>query len=236
MHIRQPLLLTGLLALMLSGCISLEFTQKVERNGDSVITETMDLSALLSAGGEYSLGESDLSGACANLTAQEPGLNCTAEGGIVTLSKRISAAEGGYLFNRTSEFPYAIYTLEIHRVPQFVESSSMTSASADALDSDFESPSARMAANTLRAAGASVKYSVEMPGEIISAENGEMVAGEGGRMRAEYDIVSLMSEGKFIVVRSREYDVAMLALAAGAAALLIGGLVVAFVLLKAMKR
>jgi len=236
MYASHYALLLGLMAMLISGCVSLDFRQKVERNGDSVFTESIDLSTLLSAGSQYGADEAVLSKTCENITAKDSAINCSYDGGVITISKKVAAQDGGYMFNRSSEFPYVVYTLEVRKVPQFVESDTFSSAPAGATDTDFKSPSAKLTAATMKTAGASISYKVEMPGELVSAENGDIVKNEDGIAYAEYDVLGLMSEGEYIVVKSREYDVLMLGIAAGAAVLLIGGIAVAIVLMKAMKR
>ena len=237
MNARLLMLAIGLLGILSTGCISLDFTQNVARSGDSVLTESMDLSALLAAGSQYASMGGQLSEACDNITAADSTINCSYDSGVLTLSKPLKASDGQYIFNRTSQFPDVIYTLEVRKIPQVADPGSLGSGSSGvATDSDFKSQDAKLTSSTLKAAGASMTYSIYMPGKIISAENGKISRGEDGIEYAEYDVLDLMGEGEYMVVRSKELDLPLVAIAAGAGALLIGGIVVALVLLKVMRK
>jgi hypothetical protein len=236
MEIRYILLGLCMAALLFSGCVSLEYAQKVDRNGNSVITETIDMSVLLSAGSQYEGASEQLAGVCDNITQEEPGANCTYSEGVLTISKAVLLSEKQYTFTKSSEFPNTVYTLEIHKLPEVVKSDVLSSGDSAQTDTDFKSSAAKMSASTLKTAGATLTYTVEMPGEIESAENGNVVSDKSGRKVAQYDVIGLMSDGKYIIVRSKELDMPLIAMIGGALVLLVGGLVVAFVLLKAMKK
>lgn len=235
METRQIILGLCLSALLFSGCVSLEYYQKVDREGNSLITETIDMSALLSAGSPYEGASEQLAGVCGNITAEDAGADCTYGDGVLTISKAVPLSEKQYTFTRSSEFPNTVYTLEIHRLPEVIESDTLASGASTQTDMDLKSPPAKMSASTFRAAGANLTYVIEMPGDVVRAENGEIIAGPSGSKLARYDVLKLMSEGEYMVVQSRELDMPVLMIAGGAAVLLVGGLVVALVLLKAMK-
>ncbi len=183
----KPLLLIGLMAILLSGCITIDYNQKVDRDGGAVITQKMNFSGLLALGNGSSASMSDLSGVCENVTEGQSGIDCAYADGVVTLNKSVGADEGVYLFNRSSEFPYVIYTLEVRKAPQLVESEVSAQGGAGAgmpADTDFKDPSSKLAATTLRTAGAKMTYTVEMPGELMSAENGEIILEPAGNSPA----------------------------------------------------
>ncbi|MFH0884715.1 MAG: hypothetical protein V1861_03325 [Candidatus Micrarchaeota archaeon] len=238
MESRFVLLALGLAVLLFSGCISIDYTQKVDREGNSVITQNVDLSALLSANQDFASSESQLSGACSNISQSGNDSQCSYTSGVMTITKSVKASDNLYIFNKSSEFPYIIYTLEVRKVPQIASSEGLSSGagSAPQTDSDFKDPSAKLGAATLKAAGASMTYSVEMPGEITSAENGDLVTDESGKKIAKYDVLDLMTEGEYIVVKSKELDMVLLSIVGGGIVLLIGGIAVAVVLMKAMKK
>jgi len=238
MEIRSSIIALGLFALFLSGCISIDYTQKVDRDGNSVMTENVDLSALLSMNKDFASSESQLSGACENITKNGTVSQCSYDSGVMTITKSVKASDNLYIFNKTSEFPYTVYTLEVRRVPQIVSSEGLSSGagSAPQVDSDFKDPSSKLGAATLKAAGASMTYSVEMPGDIISAQDGEIVVDSYGKKTAKFDVLDLMSEGEYLVVKSKELDTMLLFAIGGGVVLLVGGIAVAFVLLKAMKK
>jgi hypothetical protein len=234
----RTLILSGLLALFLLGCVSIDYTQKLDRDGNSLITQKIDLSALIAYANQSGGSDSDLSTICANMTSGQPGVNCTYADGVVTLAKAVKATDGMYIFNKTSEFPYNIYTLEVRRLPEIVESESVPSGGLGgdtSTTSDFKSASSKTAAASLKTVGASISYTVEMPGEIVSAENGEMEGPEGKKV-AKYDVLGLMSDGEYIVVKSKELDLVSVGMAIVGIVVLVGAIVVAFVLFKASRK
>lgn len=230
------LLLIG--TLLSAGCITVELTHKVERNGDSFISERVDLSALLAAADKA--GEAaELPAACGNVSADDPSLSCNYAAGILTVNKSVRLSEGLYLFNRTSEFPYAFYTLEVRKLPQLINPDGLDSGDVQSMkpqsEAEFSDPASKLSAAALRTAGAKITYDVEMPGEIVSAEGGEVVE-QNGKKLARFDVVDLMSEGRNIVVVSKELDLLMVFGAAAAVALLVGGIAVIFVIATSRKR
>ncbi len=237
MELRTAFLFLGLSFILLLGCISIDYSQKVDRNGDSVITQVIDMSALTSLGSQYASASDQLSTVCQNLTKNDSSINCSYDSGVITVSKPVRAKDGQYNFTKQSAFPDVIYTLEVRKLPQVVDSGNVSSVgSAPQTDADFKNPSAKLGAASLKTAGVSMTYTIEMPGEIFSAENGEIVTDQSGRKSAKFDVLELMTDGEYIVVKSKELDLVMVAIAGGAVVLLVGGLAVAFVLLKAMKK
>lgn len=238
METRSLFLAIGFAALFLFGCISIDYTQKLDRDGNSVITETIDLSALLSAGSQYASASDSLSGVCLNITKGETDMNCTYSDGVINVSKPILLSDNQYSFSKSSEFPYTVYTLELRKLPEIIKSDGLSSNSGSdsQTDSDFKDPSAKLGASTLRTAGASLTYAVEMPGELISADNGEIVTDPSGKKTARYDVLDMMEDGNYIKVKSKELDMPLLALIGGGIVLLVGGIAVAVVLMKAMKK
>jgi hypothetical protein len=216
------LLIAGLmLSLLFAGCVKIEYEQILDRDGSSVITERLDLSALVALSEQY--GEkSDLASICVNITKGQSDIDCKYDEGIVTVKKSFKAGDG-YSFTRTSELPYTVYTLELRKLPDLFDSESLEGG-ADT-SSDFKGPKAKTAATTLKTAGAEVTYSVSMPGEIFLAKNGEIKSG-----KAEFDVLGMMSDGEYIIVKSREPDIVLIGGAAAVLVIVIGA--AAFFLLK----
>lgn len=235
----RTIITLGLLALFLFGCVSIDYTQKVGRDGNSVITQKIDMSALLAYEKQSGSAGSGLSSMCANVTRGQPDVNCTYSDGVIILTKMVKATDGLYTFTKTSEFPNNIYTLELRRLPELVESEDLPSGgmSGDvATAADFKSASAKSAATSLKTIGASISYTVDMPGEIVSAENGKIEVEADGKKVAKYDVLQLMTDGKYIIVKSSEFDIMTVGLVAGGIVLLVGAIVVAFVLFKASRK
>src|SRR4030095_2696624 len=191
-------------AILLFGCVEIGYHHKVERNGNSAITETIDLSGLLAM--SNSTGQP--ADVCINVTKGETDVKCTFKDGVLNVSRTFSETDGYYTFSKSSEFPNIIYTLEVRKLPPVVDQSA-GGTGAPALDADFKSPGSKVSSKTLDAAGAEISYEVEMPGEIYSAENGKIEDG-----KAVYNVLDLMDDGEYIVVRSRELDMQSLLLAA----------------------
>jgi hypothetical protein len=207
-------LLLPALCILLAGCISVEYDQAVHRDGSSLITENVDLNALLALS-----NVSQMASPCQNITGGED-VACTYSDGVLSLSQNFTADSGAYSFNRTFEFPYVIYTLEARRLPQLADTTAEATGSlagSTNVSGNFSSPSSRLAGPTLRAAGVQITYVIEMPGEIFEAQNGQVTDG-----RAKYDVLELMSKGKDIVVRSREPDLLALGLIGIAALAVLG--------------
>jgi len=209
----------GLLSILLLGCIDIEYNQDVDRSGNSVITEKINFTALIEASKEQNQTPPDYSSICINATKGRSDIYCAYEDGVVTVRKNFTEDDGNYVFEKSSEFPNIVYTLEVRRLPDLGNTDDLGQTDTSA---DFKSAEARNSAATLRAVAVKITYVVSMPGEIYSAENGKMVDGA-----AEFDVLERMSEGEYIVVKSRELDIVPLA-AIGLAILIAGGLVVFF--------
>lgn len=227
---RSKIVLFGLIALFLSGCVRLDISQKVDRDGSSLIIERIDLNQIDNSSRS---GIMDQVGTlCANMTAQ---MNCSIDNGIVTLTMTTKAEDGLYNFSKSSRFPDAIYTLRMNRLPAFFDNASLWEGLS--LSSDFNDPSSNFTATTLKTAKANITYTIEMPGELIEVENGELVVdNETGKRYARYDILELMSSGKPMVVRSKETDTLLIGSVGFTIVMLIGMIVVGLVLLKVMKQ
>jgi hypothetical protein len=214
----------ALLAILFAGCVNIDYQQVVDRDGGSVLTEKIDLSALIAMSQQYGSNESDFSTICINITKGQSSIDCRYDDGIITVKKSLKASDGQYTFTKSSELPYTVYTLEVRKLPNIVDTKDLEgSGTAGDTSVDFKSTQAKTAAATLKTAGAGMTYNVSMPGDIYSAEHGEIKGGQ-----AHFDVLELMSNGDYIVVKSHELDLvvvgaAVLALlvVAGAAAFLV---------------
>jgi hypothetical protein len=237
MHRRLMALGIVLALIIFSGCISVDVSQKVERDGSSFIIQRVDLGGLEGIAGFGAT--SPAPEICAKISQSDTAVGCVYDDDVITLNKTVKPSDGVYLFNRTSEFPYSIYTVEVRKAPAVISAGTASQAGlgSEAKDAtDFKDPSSKPTAAMLRAAGIRFMYMIDMPGELLSAENGEIVVDESGKRYARYDIIKLMSDGEYMVVRSKELDLPMVGLAVIAAALLLGGIVVGLVILKARKK
>ncbi|HSB47196.1 MAG TPA: hypothetical protein VLD37_04215 [Candidatus Bilamarchaeum sp.] len=199
-----------LLAVLFAGCISIHFDQAVDRDGNSAITQKIDLSTL--AGMEQQSG-SNLSDVCVNLTASRPDIECMVENDVVIMKRQFKASDGDYTFTRSSELPYIIYTLEIRKIPDLGKGLDTSEiAGAAPFDMDLKNPQMKKSALGAKMVGATMTYNISMPGEIFSAEHGQIKDGT-----AQFNLLEMMEDGNYLVVKSREPDLVVV----GAAALLV---------------
>jgi hypothetical protein len=225
----KSLILVGLIAFFFFGCVNITYNQKVDRDGNSIISEKIDLGPLLALSNQSASMASQMSDPCANLT--DAGVTCTYSNSTITITRAFKLSDGKYKFTKKSEFPNVVYTIELNELPTIINSSSSTSLGDAGTSGDFNSSSAKSAALTLSGMRTNITYIVEMPGEVYSAENGQIKNG-----KAEYDIVSLMSNGKNIIVKSKELDMMLLAIIGGSFVLLVGGVILVIVFMKASKK
>ena len=87
----------------------------------------------------------------------------------------------------------------------------------------------------MRLAEMDLYYVIEMPGEIMKAENGDLIVDEG-RTYAKYDVLQLMTDGEYMIVESKELDLVAIGIVLAAVGLLVGGIGVAIVLREAMEK
>jgi hypothetical protein len=218
---RNSILLTILALSLVFGCVTVEYDHKVDGAGDSVITQTIDMSALIALGEQSGAEPLDMSDMCENVTA---GVDCKvdSENSIITLSKSVKAGDGYYEFTKSAEFPNTFYTLEIDELPELMESDESTTVTTP---TKFTDSDAATSAAMLAAAGMEVTYVIEMPGEIYEAEHGKIKDN-----KAEYDVLELMEDGNTIEVKSQELDLLMVGILVVVVLVIIAA--VAFFLLK----
>src|SRR3989344_7544275 len=213
-------LFTILLALLLLGCITIQYVHKLERNGDSLLTMNANVSALEGMGnsmGESSAGsfEEQQAESCKEKIELDPGLTCTYADGILTVSKHLSASDGLYDFKTEKEFLKIRYTFTLDTLPDIDPSESDitggsgigTGQQAGDLNLPFTDPKSAEQAEQMKQF-LTITYVVEMPGTIVSAEGATEVM-EG---RATFDVLERMQSGEDIGVVSEEQDLTMLLL------------------------
>ncbi|MCX8205908.1 MAG: hypothetical protein N3H30_01630 [Candidatus Micrarchaeota archaeon] len=212
-----------LAVLVLAGCVDVFVRQEVMADGSSHVTNSIDLSHLPAPPTEGQLVD-----ACNSIEKEYAGVDCTTKGLVISLSKNVTPAEGGYAFSSEAQFPYKVYTLTIERVATLgAEKSGLAGDYAGQAEGGFQltGTEAKSAAQGMGLVGMRVYYTIKMPGEIVEAEGGNIVAGD----TVTYDVVKLMREGKGITVKSRELDLLPIAFILLAAA----GVAVFFIAKKA---
>lgn len=229
-------MLTLVIALIaFSGCVSVEVFHTLNRDGSSFVVQKMDFSNLPAMASVY--GSATPAEFCEKIMSDNPGLGCVFEGKTVWLNRTVSPDEGLYIFNKTMDFPYSIYRLEIRKTPVIVSAATSDELGKDAGEvSDFKDPSAKPTAAMLRLAEIKATYNIRMPGEIISVENGDLLMDDQGKAYARYDVLQLMTDGEYMIVESKELDLIAVGVVVAAAGLLVGGIGVALVLREAMAK
>jgi len=209
------ILLATFALILLFGCITMDYVQKVERNGDSEITVSADLSTFMSmmeSMGNASEGEDPEAGfqeSCAEAEQQDSSITCTYSDGTLILTKQTLLSEGLYEFESEGGLTSTRYTLTLRKLPDAAESmegslgdeSGTGESPTSGLELEFTDPKAQEQAEGMRSIFM-VTYAVEMPGTIVSAEGAEEIEGS----RATFDVLTMMENGQNIVVVSEETD------------------------------
>lgn len=202
--------------ILFAGCISVDIQQKVEKDGSSTITQKLDMTGLLAYAKSMSNGSSStdmdksMSEICVNVTKKDSTVICKTEGGVVTMTKKVTAADAGYEFSTGSRFPYTVYTFKTETMPQASSDSGIMGSAGGAISSKsskFTDAAMKSSAMMLKAANAKISYTIEMPGTITVAKNGEIVDG-----KASYNVLTLMENGEAVEVESQELDMVAVAI------------------------
>jgi hypothetical protein len=198
---------------LFSGCISINVHQKLERNGNSRVTESIDLANfrdyMKGMNGSFELSDASLKSACDNATAQDSAISCAYDtaSGTITYSKSMTPSEGGYSFRNESRFPYIVYTFSANSLPEAKPANFDTGTEGITVDRGleqklyFNQTDSKKSIDSLKKIGGSIEYQIEMPGEIIGARNGKIVNGT-----AVYDVFGLVNIQQGVVVESQELD------------------------------
>lgn len=191
---------------LLFGCIEVETYHKQNSDGSAEITQTMDLSGYVDTmismnqmnnGEELDLDElaESFDEACVNMT-DEMDVECTAnsEDWTITISGHIDAEDAFYEFEVKEEFLSKKYLLTVDELPDFGYNDDGQLGSGSITD-----PSNAEGISMLQSYGVEMTYVIEMPGEITSAEYGEI---EGNTVT--FDLLEMMEEEEEIFVTSEE--------------------------------
>jgi hypothetical protein len=217
---RNYIVLSLVLGLILFGCISTEVEHKQYADGSADISQITDISLFDS---EYSYYSSYISEAFDELCdSYSSEVDCEEDGGVVTLSKKFSSSEAFYTFEVKDELLFKKYRLTVDELPDFNQYASDTDFFGDSYTSSYSSPyepssggyydyldsdtiklsdaKAKAMGKLMESMGMDYTYSVEMPGTIVEAEG----AVEFDENTAEFDIVEMLQDRKQIVVVSEE--------------------------------
>lgn len=225
--------------LIFAGCINLSYNQKFDRDGSSLIIQKMDLSQVVALSqsyqnyqkpGQTSIDE-QMKETCQNLTKHDSGATCDYANGVLAISKKIDIKDADYAFTKENKFPNIVYNVKISSLPKTVESSSLSQqagSTGQSLDIKFSDPKSKTSASSFKLLKATLNYSIQMPGTIVTAANGGKIENN----IANYDVIDLMDKGQNIDVTSQELDPIVFLLGGGAAVLIVIVVIGLFVLMR----
>ncbi len=233
--------------LLLGGCISQTYHQKVDYEGKSVISNIIDLSTIkgyykqLGFDSEEQLAQNLTSfsnDACAKIMKKDKTIECSVGELTIELQRNFTSKEGYYTFSVIEGVPYKIYRLTVNKIPvdkfgKAAQGLKFLSYSEPGMTATIDLKKKEDNAISSQGFGAipgfSFVYEAEVPGEIISATAGTYMAGVSGST-ATFDLVNVMENSSPLVVESRELNVLLIAAGLGFAVLV--GLAAMFFMMK----
>ncbi len=224
-------LVAFLVFILFFGCFKVEVSHIQNADGSADVTHKTDMSAIYSLLGSYgsSYGSTSTYGSsysealkvlqdpCANSEFKYEDVTCSFEKNVLSLKKVYKPEEAFYKFEVKDELFVTKYRLTVDEIPAMEDESSSSSdlsslygSSYSQYDSMFDrktgfhkfsNPQSAVFAPIFKLYGMEVKYVIQMPGEITSAEHGVV---EGSTVT--FDPVEMMSLSKSIVVESQEFS------------------------------
>jgi len=193
---RNIAILMFAVSILLTGAIAQEYTQTVERDGDSVITKTFDTTLL------HSYDINKIAAVCQNSE-----FSCSVEDGKMSLS--INVDEDSRYYEEETEYglPFITYTLTLRTVPtdMFAEEMNKILVAAG-YEEGPDVPAIEIwkrdseAVSVLRNFG-DISYTIYMPGNVVETSIGEM---SGSTATFMFSDAYMVEEN--IVVKSQEIN------------------------------
>ena len=194
--------------IVLSGCVSRDYTQSINPDGSSILTQTTNLSGLLRYSGRVSLSQYELT---SNLTssledacqrAQQTNLSCTTNNLTITLS-RIFENGDFYLLEKTNAFPFIHYHLTVRSIPE-----SAFSDVSQELRQDIPLSNKKVARKIGFDHGSAyqITYNIIMPGSISSAGTHDYNATIQGD-KATFELSKVLINSSPLELNSDSFDV-----------------------------
>ncbi|MGV8176687.1 MAG: hypothetical protein ACP5NX_02740 [Candidatus Bilamarchaeaceae archaeon] len=210
---RNIALFSVMMMLVLSGCVSQDYAQKVGEDGNSVMTVTVDFSRAVSsvempAGAGLS---ATLNKVCAQNT--DPKMTCSAKGSAIVLQKKMTPDDGYYAFDVSRGLPFVNYEIKMYAFPTDMFGAVFEKVYpglqlAEPVDLRKRVQS-RMILDRLKEEGVNWTYTVTMPGEIYETNSGRLVPKQGAyldKSTVRYDMADVLYQSEPVVVKSREID------------------------------
>lgn len=244
---REVILILAAMILFLSGCVTQTFTQKMERDGTSVVESRTNLvqypGYLKLINDEFK--KKDVAGeigvvienVCKGIEETDPLTKCNVEDLSLIMKKEFTIKDGYYTFEAKEGIPYTTYVLKVNKIPVDKFSKELQAQQKTIAASQYGSGiPLKMTAIDLRKAedasiaaqgleqvqGAGLIYAIEMPGEIVKAESGAYNASITGNT-AEFDLIDVMKNSSPLVVESQEINVLWIVIILGTIALVVVG-------------
>jgi len=195
-----------LATILIGGCISIEFEQKVDENGDCRITERIDISSLVSmaaAKGNVSMPTEEE--VCANYTKE--GYECSYDDGVITIAKDFKLSEADfYSFEREDSLFETTYTLTVTQMPKMGKEPTMFNQTGQPkIDTSLTAPEAKGVASMMKTMNINITYTVKMPSPVVDAEGAVRISGN----TATFDVLERMENQRNIVVIAKGYNAAL---------------------------
>lgn len=225
--------------LLLSGCISQEFTQKVGIDGTSIIEDKLDFNSMTGFYKELGFNSEDalrnnltsiVTNYCDKIATKDKTIGCVADGLTITLSRNFTSKEGYYTFEANDGVPYKTYKLTINKIPmekfgkaaQGLKFGTYFDGSGIAKDIDLRKTdeNAVSAQGLAGVPGLQLEYSVEIPGEMTSATAGNYSAKITDN-KATFNVVDVMASSAPLVIESKELNVFLIVVVVGVIVLLL---------------
>ena len=227
---RREILVVLLMCTLVSAGLDQSYIHVVDREGNSEITKTMDISAFMTDFEEGSMEK------ISDLCVEDPELRCSVEGKTITITESFSPGEH-YDFKADYGIPFITYTLTQKKIPTDTFSVSLdkllrkagvieggVEGSADAIDLYNEEEN-RENAGFLRRFNVNLSYQITVPTDIDEASAGN-VSGAVDGPSATFDIVDLMEESRPVVIKNSELNMGYLVIIA--AIVVLGALAYSF--------
>ncbi|MBU0526932.1 hypothetical protein KKE92_00470 [Candidatus Micrarchaeota archaeon] len=227
---RREILVILLMCTLVSAGLDQSYIHIVDREGNSEITKTMDISAFMTDFEDGSMEN------VSDLCSIDPELRCSVDGKVITITESFSPGEH-YNFQVDYGIPFITYTLTQKKIPTDVFSVSLdkllrkagvieggVEGSADAIDLYNEEEN-KENAGFLRRFKVNLSYQITVPTTIDEARAGN-VSGIVDGSTATFDIVDLMEESQPIVIKNSELNMGYLVIIA--AVIILGGLAYSF--------
>lgn len=214
-----------LFSLLFFGCVSTEYSHKQYPNGNADVVQTTDTNGFTTyfntiypksdtnqpnAQAKYLLNLSNQM--CANYKDTD----CIYKDGKVILKKSYTASNAFYKFEEKDDLLSKKYRLTIDELPNVgtynqnaynIYSSYSDSFAKLSGKMNLSDPASKGAATLLATYGVQMSYSIQMPGNIISADGALNVTGN----TASYDLIKQMKNNTPIVVVSEDINVVLYA-------------------------